>query len=75
MAEKSKFQVPEEVKVYYKVITELGVFPKGNLIFSTVAILLILYHFYFTIIAWMRLSRVWREDSYSDWAGCYRYAG
>ena len=54
MAEKSKFQVPEEVQVYYKVITEIGVFPKGNLIFSTVAILLILYHFYFTIIAWMR---------------------
>ena len=58
MAEKSKFQVPEEVQVYYKVLTELCVFPEGNLIFSTVAILLILYHFYFTIIAWMRLSRV-----------------
>ena len=58
MAEKSKFQVPEEVQVYYKVLTEFCVFPKGNLIFSTVAILLILYHFYFTIIAWMRLSRV-----------------
>lgn len=75
MAEKSKFQVPEEVQVYYKVLTELCVFPKGNLIFSTVAILLILYHFYFTIIAWMRLRRVRREDSYSDRGGCYRHAG
>ena len=45
MAEKSKFQVPEEVQVYYKVLTELCVFPKDNLIFSTLAILLILYHF------------------------------
>lgn len=62
MAEKSKFQVPEEVQVYYKVLTELYVFPKGNLIFSTLAILLISYHFYFTIIAWIRLSRVWREE-------------
>ena len=58
MAEKSKFQVPEEVQVYYKVLTELYVFPKGNLIFSTLAILPISYHFYFTIIAWIRLSRV-----------------
>ena len=58
MAEKSKFQVPEEVQVYYKVLTELYVFPKGNLIFSTLAILLISYHFYFTIIAWIRLIRV-----------------
>ena len=28
MTEKSKFQVPEEVQVYYKVLTELCVFQK-----------------------------------------------